>query len=269
MITDSRQISANILTNVFLRSKNLKHEFYLKTKNIPSKKDIKFIKALVYGVVRLKKSIDDQISSYYQGNYKKIEERLKNYLRIGIYQISMMDKVPNYASVNSTVEASKSANYKFSKTVNAILIKYIKEKNKISLKNYDYNYNEAIIKEWRSFYSEDQIKLLCEWNDLIPSVWFYADAKIIQEIERCKKFNFSYHSIFKDYIVFDNIKEAIDELVQKEITYVQSPSSGLVVKLLNVSPGDSVLDACAAPGAKSTSTEPSSCSVTSTPSEPS
>ena len=115
MKIDSRKLSCDILTNVFLRSRNLKHEFSLKTKNISLKKDINFIKALVYGVIRLKRSIDDQIAFYYKGNYKKLKESSKNYLRIGVYQISMMDKVPNYASVNSTVEASKAVNIKFSK----------------------------------------------------------------------------------------------------------------------------------------------------------
>ena len=49
--------------------------FSLKTRNISLKKDINFIKALVYGVIRLKRSIDDQIAFYYKGNYKKLKEQ--------------------------------------------------------------------------------------------------------------------------------------------------------------------------------------------------
>ena len=250
MKTDSRKISCDILTNVFLRGRNLKTEFSLKTKNIPLKKDISFIKALVYGVVRLKKSIDDEIAFYYKGNYKKLKESFKNCLRIGVYQISMMDKVPNYASVNSTVEASKSVNFKFSKTVNAILIKYIKDKKTIDLKSPSYNYNQSIINQWKKFYSKKQIEDLCKWNDTLPNVWFYVGKKNIKEVEETQ-LEFFYHDKFKNYISFLNTGEAIDELVKKELVYAQSPSSGLVVDLLDVNSKDCVLDACAAPGSKS------------------
>ena len=115
--------------------------FFLKTK------EASFVKFLVYGVVRYKKSIDDEASLLYSGTYASLNERCKNIFRIGLYQLNSMDSIPDYAAVNSTVEIAKVESSKFSKAVNAILLRFIREKRTIDIKNVGYNYSKTIIKE--------------------------------------------------------------------------------------------------------------------------
>ena len=79
---DARLISVDILTNVLLKNKKLNEEFNSKIKRLSSR-DIAFVKSLVYGVLRIKDSIDTAIKKYYRKNYKSLNERYKNILRIG------------------------------------------------------------------------------------------------------------------------------------------------------------------------------------------
>ena len=70
-----------MLDRVFLKGKNLKKEYELSASELNSR-DSAFLKFLVYGVVRLKNSIDDEISNLYKGNYANMDSSCKNILRI-------------------------------------------------------------------------------------------------------------------------------------------------------------------------------------------
>ena len=79
-----------------LSNDNLFHDF--------NNNEIRFIHKVVFGILRHKSKIDYYISKYYQGNFKKLLIKYKVILRIGVYQLIYMDSVPDYASVNTTVE---------------------------------------------------------------------------------------------------------------------------------------------------------------------
>ena len=66
-----REISLKILTNVLLKEKKLKDEFDYFSKQI-DKKNVNFLKNLVYGVLRFKESIDEKIKEYYKKSFDKL-----------------------------------------------------------------------------------------------------------------------------------------------------------------------------------------------------
>ena len=127
---DARKVSVKILTNVLLKERKLKNEFEYFAKEI-NQKNVNFLKNLVYGVIRFKESLDHTILKYYQKSFTKLNEKSKNILRIGLYQIDKMDSIPNYATVSTTVELAKSESISFSRVVNAILMNYIRESDSI------------------------------------------------------------------------------------------------------------------------------------------
>ena len=98
----------------------------------------------------------------------------------------IMDKIPNYASVHSTVEASKKSSKIFSKTVNAILIKFIKNNGKINFKNLEHNYHCNILSEWKGQYSKEELKSLYAWNNTIPTIWFHIKKEFDRKDKRMK-----------------------------------------------------------------------------------
>ena len=130
-----REVSLKILTNVLLKEKKLKDEFDYFSNQI-DKKNVNFLKNLVYGVLRFKESIDEKIKEYYKKSFDKLNEKSKNILRIALYQIDIMDSIPNYASVNTAVEIAKCESVVFSKVVNAILMNFIRNSDKLDFSKY-------------------------------------------------------------------------------------------------------------------------------------
>ena len=244
---DLRKVSVKILTNVLLKEKKLKDEFDFFSKQI-DKKNVNFLKNLVYGVLRFKESIDDKIKEYYQKSFDKLNENSKNILRIALYQIDIMDSIPNYASVNTAVEIAKCESVVFSKVVNAILMNFIRNSDKLDFSKH--NHSEKIINEWKKEYSNQQIKDLCNWNNSIPKIWFRSNDKFLNTLKLDNKNKFQHHSEITNYITFDNSKLAIEKYVTKQLLIVQSPSSSLVCKILDVKENDIVIDGCASPGGK-------------------
>ena len=69
--------------------------------------DSSFVSALVYGVLERKITLDYIIRSYSKIPLRKIETKTKNILRLGILQLLFMDKVPDSAAVNESVNLAK------------------------------------------------------------------------------------------------------------------------------------------------------------------
>ena len=244
-----RILSVEILDKVFYKGKNLKREYENSACNLNSR-DSAFLKFLVYGVVRLKNSIDTEISSLYKGSYRDMGNSCKNILRVGIYQIEFMNSVPDYAAVNSTVELAKLRNYKFSKIVNAILNRYIREGRSVSLEDILQNYSKPFIDELKKRYSYKEIHKICLWNEKKPILWFRVREEYVSEISDLFSGGYCRFDSRLNYIGFESYNDEIDENLKKDVIFSQSPGSGLVVDLINVVSEDRVIDACAAPGGK-------------------
>ena len=90
-------------------------------------KDISFISQIVYGVITWKITLDEIIKKYSSIKIKKISIWILNILRMGIYQIVFLDKIPNFATINESVELAKRYGHiASSRFVNAILRKVSK-----------------------------------------------------------------------------------------------------------------------------------------------
>lgn len=74
--------------------------------------DSSFVSALVYGVLERRITLDYIIRSYSKIPLRKIEIKTKNILRLGILQLLFMDKVPDSAAVNESVNLAKSTNFR-------------------------------------------------------------------------------------------------------------------------------------------------------------
>ena len=92
--------------------------------------DRRFCTELVYGTVKAGKSIDWIISQYISRPLKKIDPKVLAILRVGMYQIFFLDRVPNSAAVNESVELAKKINVGSSKFVNAVLRSAVREPDK-------------------------------------------------------------------------------------------------------------------------------------------
>jgi 16S rRNA (cytosine967-C5)-methyltransferase len=225
---------------------------------------------LVYGIVRWQATLDWLISRKTRTSAPK--PLLQDLLRLGLYQIFWLDRIPNHAAVNETVELAKrnrlSAQAGF---INAVLRGYLREFDttkalladlKVNQPHLGYSQPQWLIDRWEKRWGRDQTLRLLEWNNSPPKSFarvntLKADAGKL--LTQWRDENVDY-----DFVRYDWIEEnLVFELkshpplarlpsFQQGLFYVQDPSTLLAVKALEPKPGESILDLCAAPGGKLT-----------------
>ena len=216
--------------------------------------DIGFISELVYGVITWKLTLEYIVQKYSKIKIKKMSEWVKNILMLGAYQIIFLDKVPKSAAVNESVNLCKKYNYKSANFVNAILRKIeksdyqniddIKEKNKrISLKT---SMPEWFVDKLINEYGEKEALEICNDLNLRPNNTV--------RVNRLKKnIEIGIPAILDDFRTITGTKNIVKmpEYINGNIS-IQDESAGLSSFILNPKEGEEVLDACSAPGGKTT-----------------
>ena len=216
--------------------------------------DIGFISELVYGVITWKLTLEYIVQKYSKIKIKKMSEWVKNILMLGSYQIIFLDKVPKSAAVNESVNLCKKYNYKSANFVNAILRKIeksdyqniddIKEINKrISLKT---SMPEWFVNKLINEYGAKEALEICNDLNLRPNNTV--------RINRLKgNLEIGNQAILDDFRTITGTKNIVKmpEYINGNIS-IQDESAGLSSFILNPKEGETVLDACSAPGGKTT-----------------
>ena len=263
-----REETLKILIKVF-ESKSYSNILIKNLGDKYSSLDRAFITEMVYGTIKYKLKIDYIIN--YLSNIKsnKILPPILNILRLGIYQIEFMDKVPESAAVNESVKlARKYGNPGAVKYVNAVLRNYCRKRENIAypLKDVDilqylsisYSFPEwmveRLIDEFGETFTEDFLKS----SNTIPGMNIRVNTSKI-EIESLKK-SLSEKGIevcdglyIENSLVLKNVSN-LENLEEFKNGYfaVQDESSMLAALLLSPKPGEFIMDVCSAPGTKST-----------------
>ena len=242
---------SNLTLNSFLKDFDL------------SKEDKALFSALVYGVLDRKITIDYVLSKFMKTPLKKTAPFTLNVLRVGLYQIMYMDKIPESAAVNESVKIIKSSKEnRNAGFVNAVLRSVIR--NPLELPNGDspkdlsikYSCPEWIVKGFLDDYGiENTVKLLEESLEAPPVTLRVNTVKISLEelIEKlCKMgINASLGEVENSVNVQKGMDISSNELYKQGFFYAQDMASQKAVSVLAPKPNSRVLDLCAAPGGKS------------------
>lgn len=262
---NSRSIALKILNRVFNEGaySNLVLSSELNNSNL-NDKDKALVTEIVYGTIRRKNSLDTLIASFVR-DIKMMDKRVLNILRIAMYQLKFLDKVPSYAACNEAVEQAKKISISSSKLVNGILRSYGKKgesglvfKNKIYELAYTYSFEPWLIRLFiKQYGEEDAIRILNGLN-LTPKVTVRVNSlkgdfdEVFEELEEFG-YNVEEGYISPEAISIKGGKSVEDNKVFNEgkIT-VQDESAMLVAPLLDIAHDETVLDLCSAPGGKTT-----------------
>ena len=149
---NSREVALNIINRVLIEGaySNLVLSNELNESDL-NEKDRALVTELVYGTIRRKKTLDMIISNYIK-DISLMDEKVLNILRMAIYQMHFLDKVPEFAACNEAVELAKQISVQDSKLVNGILRSYTKNpddmdvKDKIDRLVYQYSYEPWFIR---------------------------------------------------------------------------------------------------------------------------
>jgi ribosomal RNA small subunit methyltransferase B len=230
--------------------------------------DRRFFTELVYGVVRRRNYLDAIIVHFAKRPLKKLSSMVVEILRLGIYQIIYMDKVPESAAVNESVKLAKKLTRGLSGFVNAILRSVIREQDRIGVEDlasndievisFIYNIPLWLIDLWMGEFGRDKTESLCAWFNQQPKLTARINTILI-DIPQCltllkeQGWDVSQDSNYKDIIYINSHPgslEKSDAVIKGYITFMDKASM-LVARLVNPQPGERVLDCCAAPGGKS------------------
>ncbi len=163
-----------------------------------------------------------------------------NILRLGLYQLRFLEKIPVHAAVHETVElAKRHASPAEAKFVNAVL----RRQNEVGMPTeawIQYSHPRWLWDRWHARWGEEQTTALCEWNNQPPPIYIRAKTPPPGLALEPSPFH---------PLAYRVLKPA--ELTVGQF-YVQDPSTLVAVDVLDPQPGESVLDVCAAPGGKTT-----------------
>lgn len=234
---------------------------------------------IVYGVLRWQIRIDFIIDAFSSIKTRKLEHRVLNSLRIGVYQLLFLSGIPSSAAVNESVNLIKSGakgvtpskgvtpGAKKAGFVNAVLRKIDREREAIVFPDLKtdpqrhisvvYSHPEWMIRRWTTRYGIDAAARLCNANQTRPGKTVRANTIIISRDNLIKALEEAGFKVRKTVFSPDGI-EVIEAPASKTLDpvdprfYIQDEASQLIARLVCPEPGETCLDACAAPGGKST-----------------
>ncbi len=232
--------------------------------------DRRFIQELVYGVVRWQLALDHLISL--KANQAEVSAPAKVLLQMALYQLFWLDRVPDYAAVNETVEAAKNLGLT-SQTgfLNAVLRNYCREEAETQKLLEDLKKSQPALghahphwlwKRWHNRWDAEKTVALMRWNNTPPPTFARINSLKIDPVTltaRWRREGVEFQEREWDWtgdkLVYELLKHPpLAELAshQDGFFYIQDPSTLLAVQALGLKLGESVLDACAAPGGKTT-----------------
>ena len=224
------------------------------------------IRVCINEIIRYLGLIDHLIELGSERKIKYVNPKIRNVLRLGIYELIFDDITPEFAAIHSNVElAKKNINKKSSSMVNAVMRKIQRfscndESWKISFvrEKIEFAYPKWLLKKWEIQFGENATKNLC--TEFLKAKNMYIRLNIYRlsvdkliSILREYGIEVIQHKHFKLFFqVVSGQKYILDNYLFKEgIISVQDPAAGAVIELIDPQKNDFILDVCAAPGTKS------------------
>jgi 16S rRNA (cytosine967-C5)-methyltransferase len=226
-------------------------------RNIPERSRA-FVTEIVNGVLRNQIYLDYIIDSVSKIKTEKMRPFIRQLLRISVYQIKFMDRVPNSAAVNEAIKLTKKRKFqRLSGFVNAVLREITRNEHiKLPYKQDDpalylsviYSFPLWITRYYIDRFGLEQAERICRAGLNTPKAHLCPNTlrttiDKLADILGAEKTSGGLLAEHSDFTQSDAFKDGL--------FHVMDESSMRAVELLNPQPGETVLDLCAAPGGKS------------------
>ena len=232
------------------------------------RRDRALTNALVYGVVRWRGKLDWIIHHFSRTPLKKIDSNILNVLRIGVFQLLYMDRIPDSAAVNTSVELAKPESPVWViQYINGLLRNVARHHHDVSFPSVHNDPVDSIaasksfprwlIEKWIARFGIEETVAMCDAVNIIPPITLRTNTLKISKEKLKETLSEEVESIsptiYSPYgLTVRGPKTAIPKLsaFQKGWFQVQDEAAQLVAMLANPNPEETILDACAGLGGK-------------------
>ena len=221
---------------------------------------------LVLGVLRWQLQLDKIIEHFARRRIDSIDPPVRRALRLGLYQLRFLSRVPPSAAVNESVNLVARARLSSARPfVNALLRRVTREPDYSPSANIsdpleriaiETSHPRWLIERWSSAFETEHAESFARANNETPMIAIRVVASVAEEsvLDQLRSAGavLSRSEIAAAAWRVSGAMTKLRELAQLGAIYIQDEASQLVAEVVNVQPGDRVLDVCAAPGGKTT-----------------
>ncbi|MEI6342551.1 MAG: 16S rRNA (cytosine(967)-C(5))-methyltransferase RsmB [Verrucomicrobiota bacterium] len=232
--------------------------------------DRRLAQELLYGVTRHRATLDWLVARRTEGRPQRPE--VQDLLRMGLYQLFWLERIPAHAAVHETVEVARAAGLDGAAGfINAILRGCERERAMVlqslgRLRQEDpatgYSHPRWLVERWQAQHGDEGLRRLLEWDNTPPPTYARlntlratADATLAQWREEGVESRPFERPWLPSGLVHELLAHpslASLPSFQSGGIYVQDPSTLMAGLELGARPGETILDYCAAPGGKAT-----------------
>ncbi|MFC1476197.1 16S rRNA (cytosine(967)-C(5))-methyltransferase RsmB [Candidatus Zixiibacteriota bacterium] len=266
-----RLVAAEIIRDVFA-DQGLFNELLSAHPDFPklTPADRRLAYHLAAGTIKYKRRLDYIARHFLHEKLDKLPPNIRAVVRLGLFQLSVSEKIPPYAAVSETVNVARRLGHRGTTSlVNAVLRRFSDKKREVVFpapgKDFKgflaewFSYPDWLIDLVMSMGSEEDAEQFCLWGNREPKFCvrinpLKADEGKLLAAARSEGIDLATIPRFPGYYQWIGAvgPSASSKILRRGLASVQNPAAGLVVRLLNPGPKDKITDLFAAPGGKTT-----------------
>ena len=267
----ARSTALSILCSFDLDKSSLSPLFDNATANL-NPQDRRFVRQLVNGVLKWRKRIDWTVNHFTKKPFHSLPNDVSNAIRLGLYQLLWLDRVPPRAAVHTTVDlVKKRGKLKLAGVVNAVLRRASTEATALKLPDrlidpvgflsLAHSHPEWMVQRWLERWGNEATEKLLESNNRPPKLFVRFDEKFVSAAGIPKEFSATIEppsekdNVLAPCLEGSFVANNTDGLFSSSafvdgLFWVQDVNAGIPAMLLGAKPNERILDACCAPGGK-------------------
>ncbi len=229
-------------------------------------KDRALCHELTLGILRKQIFLDKLIEKFTKKNIEKFDLEVILALRLGIYQLLFLDKIPAFSAINESVNLVHRAKKRSaSGLVNAVLRRVSREEDfdldfsdEIERISVETSHPRWLIENWISQFGIEETESIAKANNETPNSAFRFTAKFYSRDAEAQReilslfdeLNLEKSELIDECFIVKKSNEKLRELAGKGLIYFQEEGSQIVAQIVDLQEDESFFDVCAAPGSK-------------------
>ncbi|MFC2075799.1 16S rRNA (cytosine(967)-C(5))-methyltransferase RsmB [candidate division KSB1 bacterium] len=264
--TNPRLSALDLLQRLEVEGLFLSREVDRIQRGLTERRDRALFLELVNGVLRLRLRLDAELKPLIDRQFAELSPLVVNVLRLGLYQLRFLDRVPAYAVVNESVAAVRALGQPGAAgLVNAVLRRAAAgevftppefERDPVEHLSVNWSHPSWLVERWLKRWGAKTVRRLLEADNRRPGVTVRVNRLRTDAEDLARRFQEAGLEIQKgrlsDQFLRLRPEGAVESLPGYDLGHfqVQDEGAGMVARIIDPKPGEVVVDLCAAPGGK-------------------